>query len=65
MTGSGVAVYLVLLVLNFFEIELGAEQVQVAVEAIAVLASTVMLVWGQLRRKDLKFGVVRKEKMVN
>lgn len=47
-------------ILAHFNIVLGDGQVQSVVTDILDLAGIIMSVWGQLRRSDLKMGLIRK-----
>ena len=61
MAGSGASIVVVLKVLlPLFGIDIPDETVGELVEAGFVLIGTILLVVGQLRRKDLVGGIVRK-----
>ena len=51
---------IIITVLNLFGIEIPEGTLENAVEALSTIIGIVMLVWGQLARKDLKFGIIRK-----
>lgn len=60
MTGTGVVIAVITFLFQFFEIEVSNEIITTAVEAVLTLVSFVLLIWGQVRRPDLKAGIVRK-----
>lgn len=61
MAGTGAAIIVVLkVVLPLFGIDVPEATLTATIEAVATIAGTVMLVWGQLRRPDLIGGIVRR-----
>lgn len=61
MTGSGAAIVVVLKVLlPLFGIEVPEDMIIAFWEAVLTIVGTIMLVYGQLRRKDLVGGIIRK-----
>jgi len=60
MTGTGLAVALIAWVLAGLGVEVGEESIAGFVQAVLTAAGFVLTVWGQLRREDLKFGLLRK-----
>jgi len=63
MTGAGVItgfLPLIMLALNFFGVDVAEEQVVSALNGLLGFISLVLLVIGQMRRKDLNFGIMRK-----
>ena len=60
LTGIGAIVTIVMTVLKMFGIELPDGSDKQIADAILTLIGIVMLVVGQLRRKDLVAGIVRK-----
>lgn len=60
MTGTGVAIYALMTVLAYFGVSLSEGDVAKVVEQALSVFSFVLMVYGQLRRKDLNYGVFRK-----
>lgn len=60
MTGTGVAITLVASALALLGVEVPEEGVAAAVGGLVQFFGFVFIVWGQLRRKDLTAGIVRK-----
>lgn len=60
MTGTGAFIALVEAALNFFGISIGDGVVAQAINGLLTFLSLLFVVWGQLRRKDLTFGILRK-----
>jgi len=58
--GIGAIVTVIVVVLNYFGVVLPEGSDQSLVEAIMTVGGLIFLVWGQLERKDLKFGLIRK-----
>lgn len=58
--GIGLILGLVLALFKMFGIEVDDSQLQVAVEGLLTFISFALLIWGQLDRKDLKWGILRK-----
>jgi len=59
MTGTGIIIYVVGLVLSHFGVTVANDQVSSAVEGGAQLVGLVLTVWGQVRRQDLTLGLIR------
>lgn len=59
MTGSGIIVILIGYGLSFFGVHVGSDQVTVAVTNAMQVVGFVVSIWGQLRRPDLHFGLIR------
>ncbi|MBR1146667.1 hypothetical protein [Bradyrhizobium sp. AUGA SZCCT0431] len=59
-TAIGAIISIVVLVFNQFGIVFPEGAETSLVEALTTLAGIVMLVWGQLSRKDLSMGLIRK-----
>lgn len=61
MTGTGIAVMLIAAALNWFGVvNVDSDQITKIVNAAVQVGSFVLMVWGQVRRPDLKYGVIRK-----
>lgn len=60
ITGIGAIVTTLLTILKLFGVEVPAEAGGQITEGITALVGVVLLVWGQLRRRDLKFGIIRR-----
>jgi hypothetical protein len=60
MTGTGMAVFVIMGVLNYFHIIASTDQVTMLVNNIISISSFVMMIVGQISRQDLKLGLVRK-----
>jgi uncharacterized membrane protein YfcA len=60
ITGIGGIITVVFAVLRLFGVDLPDDTAQKAAEAIATIIGIVLLVYGQLRRPDLKMGLIRK-----
>lgn len=58
--GAGTAVLLIGAVLNLFGIEHNSAELEVAINGLMAFAGFALLIWGQLDRKDLKWGLLRK-----
>lgn len=63
VTGGGAIVLIVSAALKWFGVEVADGQIDTAVKAIIDLAGIFMLVYGQLRRKDLVAGIVRRDRL--
>lgn len=61
MTGVGLVITLIETILSLLGVQFEAGSVTAAVNGLAVSVGFILLVWGQLRRKDLSFGLKRKE----
>ena len=59
MAGVGWAVVLLMTLLKAIGVEADEATVTGAVEALITFAGFVLAVWGQLRRSDLKYGLIR------
>lgn len=59
MTGSGIAIALVEYLLTVMNVKFEAGSVASFVNSIIVAVSFIFVVWGQMRRKDLSFGLFR------
>lgn len=60
LTGTGILITLIEYVLRFFGLEFEEGSVAAAVNGLVVFVGFVLVIVGQLRRKDLRFGLVRK-----
>lgn len=60
MAGTGVVVTLIVTVLKLFGIEVGTEEATKAVEGFLSVVGLILLIVGQVRRKDLVGGLLRK-----
>lgn len=60
MTGTGVAVYLLALFLNYMGLSYETGTLQGVVDAFLVILGFVWMLYGQMRRKDLFMGLWRK-----
>ena len=60
MTGTGQVALLVSLVLRMFGIEADDQSVLGFVTSVFTAVGFVLAIWGQVRRQDLKFGLLRK-----
>lgn len=60
MTGSGMIVVAISFILSHFGIQLGDDQVTAFVNGAVQVVGVIMAVYGQLRRKDLHMGLIRK-----
>lgn len=58
--GTGTYILTLEVIAYMFGLELPEGSVAGAVNAIVVVGAFVLLVWGQLRRKDLHLGLFRK-----
>lgn len=60
MTGSGVIVYIIAFALSYFGVlNVDNSQIARAVEAASQVIGFLMIVWGQIRRNDLQYGLWR------
>ena len=59
-TGIGAVITLIFTVLAVFGVELPEGAAPQAVEAVTQLIGIGLIVWGQLQRKDLVAGILRK-----
>ena len=61
MTGTGIIILVLTLVLHWLGItNFSDNQIAAVAENVVQVAAFVWVIWGQVRRKDLKFGVVRR-----
>lgn len=60
MTGTGIVVYIIGLVLFHSGINFDAGQLEGAVQGAFTLGGFLMMIWGQVSRKDLSWGFWRK-----
>jgi len=60
-TGIGVIVSVVFMALQYFGVGFPTGTEANFAEAVTVIVGIVMLVWGQMSRKDLKYGLFRNE----
>lgn len=60
LTGTGIVVFVLVQVLSYFNIIVPETQVQSAVEAIIQIVSFLMIIYGQIRRADMAYGLFRK-----
>ena len=59
-TGAGMLVFTVTSFLGFFDVMVDTEQIAGFVNALAQVIGFLVMVYGQLARKDLIAGIVRK-----
>lgn len=60
ITGSGLIVIIVEMVLHYFNITPEADSVTAVVNGAIIVVGWLAVIIGQLRRKDLHFGLIRK-----
>ena len=60
MTGSGAIIVVIEALLRVFGIEVPEGSTLAAINASLEVLGYVLMVWGQVRRPDLKMGLVRK-----
>ena len=60
LAGVGLIISVLSFLAKYFQLDVDDGQITEAVNAGSQFVGFVLLVWGQLRRKDLKFGVIRK-----
>ena len=60
MTGTGIAVYVLIEVLSYFNVVVDNATLTAGVVGIVSVASLVLAIFGQLRRKDMKRFLLRK-----
>lgn len=60
MTGVGGIITIVELLAHYFGLELPEGSIAAAVNGIVAFVGVLWLIWGQLRRKDLIGGIVKK-----
>ena len=58
--GVGLVILVLTEVLSFLNISVDLGTIEAGVNGIFAFAAFILLVWGQLDRKDLKFGLFRK-----
>lgn len=61
MTGSGMAVFIITMVLNFFGVVSPEGDVGRVIDAAITVGSFALMTAGQVRRADLHFGIWRKK----
>lgn len=60
MAGSGLIITLIETILKLTGVEFPDGSVSAGINGIIAFVGLILLVWGQVRRKDLKFGLIRK-----
>ena len=60
MTGTGVAAYLIVAILQFLGVDVDYGTTVEAIVNLVAFVSFFLIVFGQLRRKDLRWGFWRK-----
>ena len=63
MTGTGIVVSLATLIVflaSQYGVQVTQTEVVEAINGLASLIGLILVIWGQWRRKDLKFGLLRK-----
>lgn len=60
MAGAGAVITLIETVLRLLGVDFPEGSVAAAVNGIVAAAGLVFIVWGQIRRSDLHWGIVRK-----
>lgn len=63
MTGTGIVVSLAVLVVSFLEaygVTVTQNEVVEVINGLAGFVGFILVIWGQVRRKDLKAGLLRK-----
>lgn len=60
MTGSGLIIFILALALPLFGVDVDQGSITQFVNATAQVIGFIMMVIGQVRRPDLKFGVIRR-----
>jgi uncharacterized membrane protein YtjA (UPF0391 family) len=60
MTGTGLIITLIETVLSLSGIQFETGGVAAAVNGVVVFVGFVLMIWGQVRRKDLVLGLIRK-----
>ncbi len=60
MAGVGALITIAVAVLKLFGVEVPEDAVAKGTEAAITLGGICLLIWGQVRRKDLKYGLIRK-----
>jgi len=60
MTGTGIALLIIRGVLNFFGIEADDSTLVAVVDSVLVVVGWILTIWGQIRRKDLEGGFLRR-----
>ena len=60
MAGTGQIVFLIEVLLKFFGFEFPDGSVAGAINGGVLFVSFILMIWGQLRRKDLIMGWIRK-----
>ena len=59
MTGTGIAITLIEYALSAMNVTFDAGSVSAAVNGLISFVGLLLVVWGQIRRKDLTFGMFR------
>lgn len=60
MTGTGLIITVAQVLFAAFGVEYDPESLAAAANGLVTFIGFILVVWGQLRRKDLKFGLFRK-----
>ena len=60
MAGVGMVITVLSFLAKYFQLDLDEGQITEGVKAIVMGVGFLWLVWGQIRRKDLDFGLLRK-----
>lgn len=60
LTGTGIIVTAVGYLLNYYGISVGSEAISAVVRDVIEIAGVVGVIIGQIRRGDLKYGLIRK-----
>jgi len=60
MTGTGIVVELLLWAVEYFNLTVGGGEVEAGVKGLFAFLGLAFIIVGQVRRKDMKFGLVRK-----
>lgn len=61
IAGAGLVVLLIEMTLRILNITVPDGSVSDAMNGLITVVGFVLLVWGQLRRKDLHFGIIHKD----
>lgn len=60
MTGTGLVITLIQTLLTLFGFEFETDSLAAGINGLVAFFGFIFLIWGQLRRKDLSFGLIRK-----
>ena len=60
LAGLGIIVTILVFATKYFNLDIDEGQITEGIQAIAQAVGFIMVIWGQVRRKDLKFGLIRK-----